>query len=114
MGDGPKQIEAARIPDSVVCVARDVPGCSPDLSLVARCVRGGALRVRLSGDTRRVRGASFRIGGVAARDSRGPFVRTFGRRTTARRVGRRVRVVAELTGGVPARAKRSLVFRGCG
>jgi DNA-binding beta-propeller fold protein YncE len=114
MGDGPKQIEAARLPESVVCTAREVPGCSPDVRLAQRCLRGGRLRVRLTGETRRVRRVTFRIGAVAARDSAAPFARTLGRATLGPRRGRRVRAVAELTGGVPARVKRSARFRGCG
>jgi hypothetical protein len=69
--------------------------------------------VRLSGDVARARQVTFRIGAVAARDSAAPFARTFGRRTAARRVGRRIRAVAELAGGLPARAKASTRFRGC-
>jgi hypothetical protein len=113
MGDGPKQIEAARLPESVVCTAPEVPGCSPRLRLRRHCTGGGRLRVQLFGETRRVRSVSFRIGAVAARDSAAPFVHTFKRRTLASRRGRRVRAVAELTGGLPARVKRSATFRGC-
>ena len=113
MGDGPKQIEAARLPQGVVCTSAEVPGCTPELRLDTRCVSGGRLRVRLSGGDERVRRATFRIGGVGAGDATAPFARTFGRRTLARRRGRRVRAVAELNGGLPARVKRSALFRGC-
>jgi DNA-binding beta-propeller fold protein YncE len=113
MGDGPKQIEAARLPDAVVCTAADVPGCTPALRLSQRCVRGRRLRVRLTGETDRVRSVSFRIGALRAADARAPFARTLSRAAVARRRGRRVRAVAELTGGVPARVKRSALFRGC-
>lgn len=114
MGDGPKQIEVAHLPDAVLCTAPTVPGCTPRLRVRARCTRGGALRVALAGDVARVRRVTFRIGAVAARDRAAPFTRTFGRRTAARRVGRRIRAIAELNGGLPARVKPSVVFRGCG
>jgi hypothetical protein len=106
-GDGPKQIEAASIPDPVACGAG---GCVADLRLETRC-RRGALRAELLGETRAVRRVTFRLGAVAAPDARAPFARTFGRRTTARRRGRTVRAIAEVAGG--ARVKRSAVAPGC-
>jgi YVTN family beta-propeller protein len=108
LGDGPKQIEAARLPDEVACGAR---GCEPEMHLVTRC-RRGALRASLAGETGAVRRVTFRLGGVAAADARAPFLRTFGRRSTARRRGRRVRAVVELA-GAPGKAKRSAIFTGC-
>lgn len=113
MGDGPKQLEPALLPEEVVCTAPSVPGCNPALKLTMRCDRRRVLRVRLTGDSGRVRRATFRIGAVAARDSAAPFTRSFGRRTLRARTGRRIRAVAELNGGLPARVKRSAVFRGC-
>jgi YVTN family beta-propeller protein len=41
LGDGPKQIEPARLPDDVACGAR---GCEPELRLVASCRRGAPAR----------------------------------------------------------------------
>jgi hypothetical protein len=113
MGDGPKQIEAARLPDAVVCTSGDVPGCTPELRLRQRCVSGRRLRVQLTGEIERVQRVTFRIGAIGTSDARAPFARRFSRAAVARRRGRRVRAVAELTGGVPARAKRSALFRGC-
>ena len=107
-GDGPKQIEPAKLPDEVACGAG---GCPPDLRLATRCVSGGRLRVRLTGETARVRSVSFRIGAVPAGDAAVPFARVFSRRTVASRAGRRVRAVAQLEGG--GRAKRSVAFAGC-
>jgi hypothetical protein len=107
-GDGPKQIEAAELPDEVAC---GPVGCPPDLRLETRC-RRGALRAELLGETGAVRRVSFRLGAVRAPDTRAPFARTFGRRTTARRRGRTVRAIAELAGG--GRAKRSGVAPRCG
>ena len=113
LGDGPKQIEAAELPEAVICIAPSVPGCTPRLSVRGACASRGALRVRLAGDTDRVRRVTFRIGAVAARDSAAPFTRTFSRRTASRRSGRRIRAISELNGGLPARLKPSTVFRGC-
>ncbi len=106
-GDGPKQIEAAELPDGVVCA---FAACPPELRLETRCTRG-ALRAELLGETDTVRRVTFRLGSVAAPDARAPFGRTFGRRTTARRRGRTLRAVAELTGG--SRVKRTAVAPGC-
>jgi DNA-binding beta-propeller fold protein YncE len=114
LGDGPKQIEAADLPDAVLCTAPSVPGCTPRLTVIGRCTRGRALRVRLTGGTGRASRVTFRLGAVAARDTAAPFERTFGRRTAARRAGRRIRAIADLSGGLPARAKATAVFRGCG
>jgi hypothetical protein len=86
----------------------------PEVRLRLRCAAGGRLRARLSGETERIRRVSFRIGGVSAGDAAAPFERTFGRRTAAPRAGRRVRAVAELGGGLPARVKHSARFAGCG
>jgi YVTN family beta-propeller protein len=113
MGDGPKQIEAAELPEAAICTAATVSGCTPRLTLSIRCAARGALTVRLTGDTERVRRVSFRIGAVRAEDSAAPFARTLGRRTLRSRSGRRIRAIAELNGGLPARVKRSTVFRGC-
>ena len=108
-GDGPKQIEPARLPDEVACGG---PGCGPDVRLEARC-RRGALRASLAGETGAVHRVTFRLGGVAAPDARAPFVRTFGRRTAARRRGRTLRAALELR-KAPGKAKRTAVFTGCG
>ncbi|HEX8741944.1 MAG TPA: hypothetical protein VF712_02315 [Thermoleophilaceae bacterium] len=113
VGDGPKQIEAARLPEAVVCTAPAVPGCTPQLAVASRCARSGALRVSLRGDSERVRRVTFRLGAVAAADSSPPYARTFGARTAARRAGRRIRAIAELNGGLPARVKRTARFAGC-
>lgn len=102
-GDGPKQIEAAELPDEVACGAA---GCAPEMRLDTRC-RRGALRAELLGEVEGVRRVTFRLGAVAAPDTRRPFVRTFGRRTTARRRGRTLRAVVERDGA--ARLKRTVV-----
>jgi hypothetical protein len=107
-GDGPKQIEAAELPDAVACGAS---GCPAELRVATRCVSGGRLRVRLLGEVERVRSVSFRIGRVHAGDTSAPFTRTFSRRTVAPRRGRRVRAAVRLDDG--AKAKRSGAFAGC-
>ena len=80
-GDGPKQIEPARLPAAAVAPR-----------LTRRCLRDGRLRVAVTGDVRRV---SFHFGNRrVARDTRAPFVRTIARRTRARRLSAVVRTSA--------------------
>jgi hypothetical protein len=112
-GDGPKLIEAARLPASVICTGPDVPGCAPKLRLRRRC-RAGRLRVRLVGDTDAVRRVTFKVGGrVIARDRVAPFRRTIGRRALARWHGRALRAVVHLARGPAARLERSVTLRRC-
>jgi DNA-binding beta-propeller fold protein YncE len=113
-GDGPKLIEAARLPQSVLCNRRDVPGCAPKLRLRRRCGRGGGLRVRLVGETDAVRRVAFKIGGrVIGRDRAAPFGRTLRPRALSRWSGRRLSVIAEVTRGPTARLKRSVALPRC-
>ena len=96
VGDGPKQIEAARIPETVLCAAPDVRGCARDVRLVRRCLSGGRLRMALAGQLDGVYGVVFRAGRRRlGRDLEAPFVRVAGRRTLARVRARRLR--AEVT-----------------
>jgi YVTN family beta-propeller protein len=91
-GDGPKQIEAARIPETVLCAHPGVPGCSRQVALTQRGADGRRLRLGLTGDIDAVRGVSFRIGRRAARrDALPPFARVISRRLLARTRARRVR-----------------------
>jgi YVTN family beta-propeller protein len=50
VGRGPKQIEVGRLPESVLCTRPEVPGCSRDVRLTRRCIRGGRLQLRVVGD----------------------------------------------------------------
>jgi DNA-binding beta-propeller fold protein YncE len=110
VGDGPKQIEAVRLPQSVVCVRRDVPGCAPRLRLARGCERGRPV-ARLTGEVDAVRWAVFRFGGRAVgRDSAAPFERRFGRGSA----GKRVVAVASVTRGPEPRVKRAARLPRCG
>jgi DNA-binding beta-propeller fold protein YncE len=116
MGDGPKQIEAARLPASVLCTEPAGPGCgpAPKLRLRARCRANGGLHLRLRGDVDAVRRVTFRAGGrILARDAGAPFAHTIGRRTLSRMKARRARAVAVLTRGPSPRAALSGALRRC-
>ncbi|HEX2233366.1 MAG TPA: hypothetical protein VHG69_08380 [Thermoleophilaceae bacterium] len=114
LGDGPKQIEGAWLRASVVCAGRRVAGCTPRLRLRRRC-RGGALRVRLGGETEAVRRVGFRIGRrLIGRDRKPPFARTIGPRALARFEGRRLRAVASVSRGPGLRLVRTATLRRCG
>ena len=92
LGDGPKQIEAARIPEAVLCAQPGVPGCSRAVRLTRRCTRGSRLRVGLGGDIDAVHRVGFRLGGRrVARDGLPPFGRVIPRRALRRTHARRVR-----------------------
>ena len=83
-----------------------VPGAP--LVLRRRCLSGGRLRVRVTGDVRRVRSVSFALGRrTVARDTRPPFERTIGRRALRQTGARSVRAVAEPAG----RDARPVVLR---
>lgn len=85
LGDGPKQVEPARLPQSAVAPR-----------LVRRCTRGG-LRVEVRGGD--ARSAEFRLGARrVARDSRPPIARTISRRAL-RRAPRAKRLVAAVRTG---------------
>jgi YVTN family beta-propeller protein len=82
VGDGPKQIEAARLPDDVIAQA--------PMRLTRRCIGRGRLRLRVTG------GAPGRVDFLfgarrVARVTRAPFERVVSRRTLARTRARMVR-----------------------
>ena len=86
VGDGPKHVEAGRLPGDA----------EPELHLRARCTRDGRIRAALTGDVTAVRDVSFKLGRrLVARDTEAPFVRTF--RAGSRRA--RVRAIAYLHDG---------------
>ena len=92
LGDGPKQIEAARIPESVLCAEPGIPGCSRRVRLTRRCVGRARLRVGLEGDVDAVRRVTFRLGRRwTRRDALPPFARVVPRRVLARTRARRLR-----------------------
>jgi hypothetical protein len=80
------------------------------LRLTRRCVGDGRLRLRLVGDTTRVRGVRFALGRrVVARDAARPFGRTLSRRTLQRRASTRtLRAIVALRGGRGVVLRRSL------
>jgi YVTN family beta-propeller protein len=83
VGDGPKQIEAARLPEEVAARAEA-------MRLTRRCIGGGRLRVRVTG------GAPARVDFLfdrrsVARDASAPFERVISRRTLARTRARNLR-----------------------
>jgi DNA-binding beta-propeller fold protein YncE len=85
VGDGPKQIEAARLPEELVgAAAPRRPPAAGRLRLVRSCRRGGALRIRLIGEQTGIRSVRFRAGRRGLRDRRRPFARTLSRRALAR------------------------------
>ena len=95
VGDGPKQIEPARLPEQAV---------APRLHLVRRCVRGGALRVELRGDLGPVQQVAFRLGRrTVARDREAPFARTVARRKLRRTRSRQLHARATVMGEPNAR-----------
>ena len=105
-GDGPKELEVARLPQAVVCTTRATPGCRPRLRLTSRCVGGGRVRVRLRGEIDAVRSVRFRPGG---RDAAPPFTRTFG----PERQGRRLVATAAVTRGPTPRVTRTTRLPRC-
>ena len=115
VGDGPKQIEAARLPESVLCAQPGVPGCSGAARLTRRCIGRGRLRVRLDGDLDAVRRVTFRFGGrVVGRDSAAPFQRVVGRRTLGRTRARRLHVTGELLDEAAGDLTRTRTLPRCG
>ncbi|HEV2811760.1 MAG TPA: hypothetical protein VGW10_00800, partial [Solirubrobacteraceae bacterium] len=90
MGDGPKQIEAARIPEEVA----SAPPAS--LRLVRACRRPGRLRMRILGDARSV---VFRAGRHTLRDARPPLARTLTRRRLQRTRARRLTATVSTPAG---------------
>jgi YVTN family beta-propeller protein len=111
-GDGPKLIEAARLPAEVVCTSPEVPGCAPRIRLRQRCGRGDRLRVRLAGDVAGVRRVVFRVGRrTKARDRAAPFGWTVGRGALARWRGRKLTALIELAGAPDV--TRSARLRDC-
>ena len=114
MGDGPKQIEAARLPAAVVCGGSRVAGCEPRLRLRRSCRASGGLHLRLRGEVGGVRRVTFRAGGrVLARDEGIPLAHTLGRATQARLAGRRVRAVADVTRGAASQVVKRATLRRC-
>ena len=90
VGDGPKQIEAARLRRGVVCSQSRARGCRPRLRLRARCVASGQAKLILRGELGSVRGVGFRVGGTPlGHDGKPPFERVVppkfaGKRAVAR------------------------------
>ena len=102
MGDGPKQVEAARIPEEVAAPS------SP--RLVRACRRPGALRMRVLGDAR---SATFRAGRHRLRDAKPPLVRTLSRRRLRRTAATRLRATVRTAAGT-VRLTRTLPRCGLG
>jgi DNA-binding beta-propeller fold protein YncE len=99
MGDGPKQIEAARLPQEAICVDAGVPGCTRAVRLRVRC-DGRRVRLALRGALDEVYGVRFAAGRRAlGRRSEPPFA--VRRRVRAKRVRAVVR-----TAGDPIRLAR--------
>ena len=95
LGDGPKQVEPARLPAAAIAP-----------KLVRRCVGGGRLRVEIRGGD--ARSAEFRFGDRrVARDTRPPLVRTIARRAVGRTRAKRLVAVVR-TGGGPVVLHRPL------
>jgi hypothetical protein len=87
LGDGPKQVEPARLPAAAIAPR-----------LVRRCVGGGRLRVEVRGGD--ARSAEFRFGDRrVARDRRAPIVRTIARRAVAGTRAKRLVAVVRTGGG---------------
>jgi DNA-binding beta-propeller fold protein YncE len=115
IGDGPKQIEAARIPAAVLCNGPAVPGCAPELRLARRCLSRGRAKVRLDGEVDAVREVAFTAGDrLLARDRHAPFVKTLRRSTLRELRGRRLRAVADVSRGPAARAEKAGALPSCG
>ena len=108
VGDGPKQIEAGRIPEADVCTPPLVEGCERAPRLVRRCTRRGRLQLGLAGDLDGVYSVTFRAGRVRlASDTAGPFRRTVSARRLARARTRRL-VAHVTTAAEPVALRRSL------
>ena len=99
-GDGPKQVEAGRIPEVVLCARGDVPGCSGDVRFALRCLPRGRIRAELSGDLDAVTRVAFRSGrrALAAPDAAPPYARTLRARALRRAGVKRVRAMIQTTG----------------
>lgn len=98
-GDGPKQIEAALIPERVLCARPAVPGCSRAIKLSRRCTARGRLRLRLVGDIDAVARVYFRFGrSLVSRETAPPFKHRVPRRLLARTRAKRVRAAAVIEG----------------
>ena len=107
LGDGPKQIEAARIPEAVLCAQTGVPGCSRQVRLTRRCARGSRLRVGIVGDIDAVRKVTFRLGKRrVGRDALPPFARLVRRRALERTHARRVRAAVSFDEGTVRLSRR--------
>ena len=113
-GDGPKLIQAARLPAAVACAGSAAPGCTPELGLRRRCRAGGGLELRLTGETDAVRRLDLKVGGrTLASDTRAPWVRTIGRATQRRLSGRTLRALVPVARGARARVKLATRLRPC-
>lgn len=99
VGDGPKQVEAARLPESVLCARAGTPGCRPQVRLARRCAGRGRVRVSVTGEA--IRAVTFRAGTRRLRDRRPPF------RRVLRVRGPRLTATVELDSG----PQRRLVLR---
>jgi YVTN family beta-propeller protein len=91
MGDGPKQIEAARIPDDLFGGAAAAGTPRPALRLTRRCVGRGRLRVRVTGSDALGRVEVLLGDRRVARLARAPYERVLSSTTLARTRARRVR-----------------------
>lgn len=109
VGDGPKQIEAARLPRRVVCSKSRARGCRPRLRLRTRCLASGKARLTLRGELDAVRSVGFSAGRAdLGNDRKRPFERVL----PARLAGARVTGRADVTRGPkPTLVRRALVPR---
>jgi DNA-binding beta-propeller fold protein YncE len=107
VGDGPKQLEAARIPEDVLCSSRSVPGCSREMRVTASCQSGGRVRLDLRGDLDAVTDVRFSARGRSAgTDAAPPYRRTLTARTTRALRGARVQARIRTTGAPLVRTVR--------
>jgi YVTN family beta-propeller protein len=107
VGHGPKQLEAARIPEDVLCSSRSVPGCSRKMRVAASCLSGGAVRLDLRGDLDAVTGVRFSAGGRRVGiDTVPPYRGTLSAPTARSLRGVRVDARIETTGAPLLRTAR--------
>ena len=84
------------------------------LRLTRRCVSGGRLQVALTGDTEALRDARFKFDKrLVARDAAAPLRRVIPARLVARTRARRLRAVAYVRDGSPARVILSRTLPRC-
>ncbi len=105
-GDGPKQVEAGRIPEAILCAKGDVPGCSGHVRFTLSCLTRGRVRAELSGDLDAVTRVVLRSGRrTLTADTVPPYERTLSARTLRRAGVSRLRAVIETTGPTLSRSR---------